>query len=174
VADAVHIRTKAPDITWVGKAACRDGAAVVSYTVYVPRNAIVEKVEVVNGAIEAAGLAGFVRLDNVNGNISVDRVTGDVKAVTVNGSIQAMFQRATRYAFASLQSTNGSIAVSLPADANMEVSAETSNGALLNDFGFPVYGAVHSSQGFFGTLVSRTALLTLQTVNGSIRVRRLR
>jgi hypothetical protein len=168
--DAIRVHTSAPDMTWVRPTPCPAGAAMVEYSLKLPRSAVIEKLEVVNGGVDASGLAGFIRVSTVNGRVALDRLTGDIKVAAVNGPITARFSRATHYAFASLSSTDGEIRVEVPGDGNCEVSAESANGAVTNAFGFPVYGALHSSQGFIGTIGSRLELITLESVNGSIHV----
>ena len=66
---------------------------------------------------------------------------------------------------------NGSITLDLPADLSADVDAETVNGRISVDF--PLGGNVHQTKRELrGTIGSGGRLLDLETVNGSITLRK--
>ncbi|MFO7626808.1 MAG: DUF4097 family beta strand repeat-containing protein [Candidatus Fermentibacteraceae bacterium] len=132
----------------------------VSFIVRVPRElSLKADVELVNGSITAVG-PHFVNLETSNGSITVEGAAGGDGAGTTNGNITASF-----IGFAggmTLETVNGSIRATLPADAAF--SAVTVNGNV-------------TVEGFNTTTSSRTGVTVrgepsaeIGTVNGNITV----
>lgn len=123
----------------------------------------------VNGDVEVRRIAGDVQASTVNGDVDVES-GGNAQASTVNGSIRASMASdpADDLRF---NTVNGSVTVSLPADANADVEAATVNGSLESDFPLTVQGRF-SNRRMRGTIGDGGHLLKLETVNGSVRIRR--
>jgi len=66
---------------------------------------------------------------------------------------------------------NGSVTVLLPAGANADVEAATVNGSLESDFPLTIQGRF-SNRRMRGTIGDGGHLLKLETVNGSVTIRR--
>ncbi len=66
---------------------------------------------------------------------------------------------------------NGSIALSLPADASTDVQATTVNGSITTDFPLTVTGKI-SPRRLTGTIGGGGRSMDLETVNGSVTLRR--
>ncbi|MDX1622883.1 MAG: hypothetical protein R3199_02765 [Gemmatimonadota bacterium] len=147
----------------------RDGAKI-DFTVHVPSGVDFEA-RTVNGGIETGELGGDVTVSTVNGGIEVTG-TGTVEANTVNGSIEAVTGAARWDGDLEFETVNGSITVTLPADASARVRAETVNGRLDTDFPLTVEGrwGPRRMEGTIGGGGGGT--LRLETVNGAIRLRR--
>ena len=92
-----------------------------------------------------------VKVENVNGRVEVDGVTAEVAASTTNGSVEVSGARgggrirrerdgvggagARRPSGPkSTSTTNGSVRLTLPPDANAEIDARTVNGGIGCDF----------------------------------------
>jgi hypothetical protein len=124
----------------------------------------------VNGDVETDRLGGDVRAYTVNGGIEV-AAAGFVEAHTVNGSIYASMGRADWSGDLEFHTVNGSINIELPDGVNAEVTARTVNGDLETDFPLTIQGR-WGPRKLTGTIGDGGRDLSLETVNGSIRLRR--
>jgi len=170
-ADRLSIRTHYPghdhtfwNDTW------HDDPASVEYTLTVPRQARLDEIKLVNGALEVRDVAGEVRADCVNGHIDAQNLQGRAELKAVNGSVEAHFGQmpASRL---EVSSVNGAVRVTLPSDANAEVEANTISGHISNEFGLAVSRHQFVGQSLHAQLGSGGAEVRLSTVNGSIEIR---
>src|SRR5213078_3412428 len=102
----------------------------------------------------------------VNGEVAAADLSSDVEANTVNGSI-----RISTAGYAEAQTVNGEITLDLPAGLSTEVRATTVNGDIQTDFPLMVTGRLGPRR-LHGTIGSGGRRLALETVNGSIRLRK--
>jgi DUF4097 and DUF4098 domain-containing protein YvlB len=107
----------------------------------------------------------------VNGGISVS-TPGTARAETVNGSITASMGRADWSGPLKFETVNGSIEVSLPDGVGAEVDARTVNGRIDTAFPLTARGRFNS-RSLRGTIGGGGRQLDLETVNGSISLKRL-
>jgi len=148
----------------------RDNDTTVNFTVRVPAGVNFEG-RTVNGKVEAERLSADVDAKTVNGSISVS-TTGVARAATVNGSITAVMGRADWPDDLEFKTVNGGIDLTLPASLSARVEAKTLNGEITSDFPMTVTGAF-SRRRLSGTIGSGgDRQLTLETVNGSVQIRR--
>jgi Putative adhesin len=152
-----------------GHMSTRDNDVVVDFTVRVPAGVRFVG-RTVNGAVEAANLASDVDANTVNGSIRVS-TSGVAQAQTVNGSITASLGRANWSDALEFRTVNGGITLRLPADLAAEVRAQTVNGEIETDFPLMVSGRMGPRR-LRGTIGSGGRQLELETVNGSIRLRK--
>ncbi len=125
-----------------------------------------------NGRVTADDMRSNLRLTTMNGAISADS-TGWVHATTMNGAVDVEMGSADWSGELELTSMNGAITVTLPASANVSVEAETMNGRVSSDWdGVQIHGRRKNQAS--GTIGSGGRDLELTTMNGSIRLRRLR
>lgn len=125
----------------------------------------------VNGRITAAGLRGDVQAYSVNGGVEVE-TSGLAEAETVNGGITVRAGRADWTGRARFETVNGSISVTLPADANADVEAKTVNGSIDTDFFVSPERGSFKHRKLSGRIGNGGRDLELETVNGSIELRR--
>jgi hypothetical protein len=153
-----------------GEMRVRDNDVEVDFAVRVPRGVRFEG-NTVNGGVDAMNLQGPVALNTVNGGVRLETTSGDAEAHTVNGSInatvRALGERPLRF-----ETVNGGITVSLPASLSADLEAETVNGTIETDFPIQVQGRM-SPRELNGRIGQGGRTLDLETVNGSIRLRRL-
>jgi hypothetical protein len=144
--------------------------------------------ETSNGPIEAIDIDGAVDAHTSNGHIRLEQVRGAVDATTSNSGIRAILEKVQ--GSVRLQSSNGPIDLSLPANAqsdvrahtsnsgitvhlpgevNARLSADTSNGSIASDFEMRIHGEI-SKHHIEGSLGSGGPLIDLRTSNGSIRI----
>ena len=95
----------------------------------------------------------------------------DASLSTVNGAIDAHFTKLDGRQNVKAETVNGRVAITIPKDADVEVSADTLNGGInAGDFG------LETEKGFVGSdlhgdIGGGSARLNIDTVNGSIRIR---
>jgi DUF4097 and DUF4098 domain-containing protein YvlB len=170
-ADYVRIETQHPDSKgWFNWGNGSSGS--VSYQLMVPSDVDLDSIETVNGDVTIESVDGEVKAGTVNGTISVSGLLADVNLDTVNGSIKAVFEELGAGQRVKADTVNGKIALYLPAEASARIAAETVNGSIdADDFGLKV------EKGFVGRdldgeIGGGDARVNLETVNGSIRIKR--
>ena len=146
-----------------------DNDVRVNFTVRVPAGVRFAG-HTVNGEVEAANLSGDVEAHSVNGSIRVS-TSGSAEASTVNGSITASMGRAQWTDALEFHTVNGGITLNLPPNVSTEVRASTVNGDIETDFPLMVTGRLGPRR-VTGTIGSGGRRLALETVNGSIRLRK--
>jgi DUF4097 and DUF4098 domain-containing protein YvlB len=163
--DAISIKTKYPENNH------RRDAASVDYTLTVPKGAQLDQVSTVNGAVEVQGISGPVRASSVNGTVKGRRLEGEVNLSTVNGRVEAEFRTGPAKSI-SLRSVNGTVSLSLPPDASVDLSAATVHGAIQSDFDLPVRKVGFGPGGNVKATIGKGgAAVRLNTVNGTILLR---
>ena len=144
----------------------------VKYDVIVPVNTRLDSVETVNGGVNISGVGGKVVSESVNGDLEVSDLAGDVDLSTVNGGIEADFAKLAEQQRVKVETVNGRVTIYLPADANVEINADTLNGGInASDFG------LETDKGFVGSdlngrIGDGSARLNIDTVNGAIKIRK--
>jgi DUF4097 and DUF4098 domain-containing protein YvlB len=141
----------------------------VTYTLHVPQNARIDKINLVNGSMTVQKLTGEITADLVNGKVQASELTGTADLATVNGTIDANYSSLTSVREIKLKSVNGSIDLKLPPSPNADVEASTVNGGISTDFPLQVTGH-WVGKNMTGTLGSGGVHIELNNVNGSIHV----
>jgi hypothetical protein len=147
-----------------------DNDTSVNFTVRVPAGVNFHG-RTVNGQVGAERLASDVVAQTVNGSVKVS-TTGLARAETVNGSITAVVGNADWPAGLQFKTVNGAIDLTLPASLSARVEAKTLNGEITSDFPMTVSGTF-SRRRLSGTIGGGgDRQLILETVNGSVQIRR--
>jgi len=168
-ADRVHIETRYGDGHLQGG---RHDAASVDYTLFVPRGAELDEIELVNGSLTLDGVAGDVAASLVNCEVRARGLTGNAEISTVNGTLEITLAELDAGRKVELSSVNGSLRLAVPAGAGGELEAATVHGDIRNDFGLEVDRSGFVGKSLEGTLGGGGARIELSNVNGSIDVRR--
>jgi DUF4097 and DUF4098 domain-containing protein YvlB len=148
------------------------GAGSIDYTIKVPSDAILEDIELVNGNLKVTGVTGYLSLGTVNGSITASGMAGNAWVETVNGNLDLSFDKMGKGQSVDLESVNGAIVIRIPAKASAHVEAETLNGNISNEFGLTVEKGEWVGRSMKGLVGSGDARITLETVNGSIDVKK--
>jgi hypothetical protein len=151
-------------------------------------------VETSNGSIEIRGHDGDAVMRTSNGRIDADGVKGLLEARTSNGSIHARLTDPVPNAPIKVESSNGSIELTLanlkdnpvrattsnssitlrlPSSTNAYLRAHTSNSHVSSDFDVLIRGGQATKHTLEGTIGSGGPTIDLGTSNGSIRIQRL-
>lgn len=147
----------------------RNNDTEVSFNVRVP-SGVRFNGRTVNGRVEANNLTADVDASTVNGDVEVT-TNGLARAKTVNGSITVSMGNANWTGDMEFKTVNGSIDVSMPASLSAEVEVKTLNGSISSDFPLTVQGNF-SRRHMSGTIGGGGRSLQLETVNGSVNIRR--
>ena len=168
--DYIRIETRHPSnlTSWFNWGNNHSGS--VSYELTVPTGVNLDKISTVNGDIEIRSMSGKVKAETVNGDLVATGLVSDVDLETVNGGVNAEFDTLAGSQRVSVEAVNGRIVLALPADTSARVHAETVNGSIdVDDFG------LKTDKGFIGhecdgQIGNGDARISLDTVNGSIRI----
>ena len=149
-----------------------NGDVRVDFTVRLP-DGVLTRIESVNGDISILGATADVDAQTVNGAIEIRTASPDLRASSVNGSIDVRLDSAGDGGSVHCETVNGSITLYLPPNFRGELDLETVNGSVNTDFPMTVQGRfdprhIRSRVGTGGPRLS------LETVNGSIELRRVR
>jgi hypothetical protein len=165
--DSVRIRTRLPE-----SRRGNNESGQVEYRVMVPRQARLDKINSVNGAVKLEGIGGATKASTVNGSLSAQQVSGVGSFSSVNGSVDVVCSALDAEKGLSLETVNGSVALTLPEDAQADIRADTLNGSIHNDFDlaakkhFPVGSSLEGQLGKGGPTVK------LHSVNGALRIKK--
>lgn len=169
--DLLTVKTELPRVKrgWF-RGSAEEGQ--VSYVLWVPVGATLDKIESVNGSVVIDGVRGTVHVSTVNGSIRCHSLAGTAELETVNGSVHSMHTALKEGARLKAGSVNGAIEVQLPADLSAALEASTVNGSIRSDFEFTT-SSRDSRRRVEARIREGSAHVELSTVNGSIRVREL-
>lgn len=142
----------------------------VEYTLTVPRSAVINDVDLVNGNLMVEGVEGGVEADTVNGNMVVRNSAGDFALSTVNGSIELYAENLMMNTSVDMESVNGSLDLYLPGSVGADIRAESLNGKISNGFGIEVHKGKYVGSNLRGAVGGGGSRVELETVNGSIEV----
>jgi hypothetical protein len=158
--DLVSIRTQ-----YAGADA--EHPASVDFRIMVPRGANLENVRLINGGLSISGVAGPIKASSVNGSIHAEKLEGATELSTVNGRLEAGFDRVS--SGIHLTSVNGSIHLSIPANADAVLDARNLSGGIESTFG----RAWRASDGhrLKASLNRGSAPIRVHNVNGGITIR---
>lgn len=173
-ADAVRIKTKyqSDRMSWNSDEPQRqNNPASVEYTITVPRGAQLERINLVNGALDIDGVKGDVNANSVNGQLRARGLAGRARLSVVNGRLEAAFDRIDETKTIELSSVNGQLSLTIPSDTHAELRASTVHGGIANDFGLPVRRGEYVGRELAGRLGRGGAFVKLNNVNGQIAVR---
>jgi DUF4097 and DUF4098 domain-containing protein YvlB len=160
----ITIKTKRKDWSLGGKRRLH-----INYKVKVPRRFNVSA-ETVNGSVDVEEISGSVEAKTVNGNVDMESIRGSFNASSVNGAIRADLTQIEESHDLSAHTVNGSLTITLPKNVKADLRAKTLNGSINSDFELSVKGRI--GKRVSGKINGGGPELHLQTLNGSIRIRK--
>ncbi|MEQ1645420.1 MAG: DUF4097 family beta strand repeat-containing protein, partial [Pyrinomonadaceae bacterium] len=150
----------------------RSGKLNVEFRLMVPRGAMLNEVETVNGSVTVSNFTNFTKISAVNGSVKASNLRGTAKLSTVNGEVDADFDRLESGSKISLDTVNGRVRVAIPSDSNATLRADSLNGSISNDFGLPVRKGKYVGRDLYGRLGNGEVQIKLDSVNGTLTVNR--
>lgn len=139
------------------------------------------------GKILVENISGEIDAENLNGPIEINNASGAVVAHSQNGKITVSLNRVTPGKSMSFVTMNGTVDVTLPADAKANLRMKTENGEIWSDFDVkldptnraPVVEDQRKNGGRYHVRLDKTLYgsingggpeLIMQTFNGSILI----
>ena len=149
-----------------------ENPATVEYSLTVPRKAVLESIELVNGQLEIDGVEGNVKASSINGAVSARGLMGEARLSTVNGPLQATFTQLDESKPISLGSVNGNLTIVIPSNSNASLRASTVHGSINNDFGIQVKHGEYVGHSLDAQIGNGGPRVKLTNVNGAISISR--
>ena len=144
----------------------------VDYELSVPRGAMLNEIETVNGSATVNDFSNFVKVSAVNGTVRAGNLRGTADLSTVNGEVVADFDRLAAGSKIALETVNGRVNLTIPSDSNATLRAESLNGAITNDFGLENRKGKYVGNSMHGRLGNGDVSIKLESVNGQLAVKR--
>ncbi len=150
----------------------KNGRLEVHFHLFVPRGAVLDEIETVNGSVTVSDFSNYTKISAVNGNVKAANLRGTANLSTVNGEVMADFERLETGSNISLNTVNGSVSLLIPSDANATVKADSVNGNITNDFGLPVRKGQYVGRDLYGRIGGGDVRVKLSSVNGKLAIGR--
>jgi Putative adhesin len=172
---SIEVDAKPHAVSVVTRYPQNEGVEVaVEYVIHVPHTARVEHLGTVNGALRIAGVESIEDLRTVNGNIEVYEGGGAIHAHTTNGNVHLEMAhlgaaRGADGGEATAETTNGSLLLAIPPDAQANVEAKCLNGNFSSELPLALESTLRPRE-IHGKLGAGGTPIHLRTVNGAIRV----
>src|SRR6187551_46936 len=119
-ADSFRVEAEYKSSRWNDKG--NDGRRV-DFKLWVPRGAVLNEIETVNGSAIVSNFTNVTKISAVNGNVTAVNLRGAAQLSTVNGSVNADFDRVDGASRIELNTVNGTVSVTLPSDLNATIRA---------------------------------------------------
>jgi len=144
----------------------------VQFHLTVPRGAVLDEIETVNGSVTVANFTNYTKISAVNGNVNAANLRGTANLSTVNGEVAADFDRLETGSKISLSTVNGRVNLLIPSDSSVTLRADSVNGNISNDFGLPVHKGEYVGRDLYGKMGNGDVQIKLNSVNGPLSVGR--
>jgi hypothetical protein len=154
-----------------GDRGMRNNDVNVEFRILVPRGVKVG-VNTVNGAVTVEGATAEVDASTVNGEVEVATSAGPVNASTVNGGVRARVGRVDSDADMDFTTVNGSVIAEFTGEFGGDVEMSTVNGALRTDYEITITGRLDPKHLRAHIGKAGGPRIKLETVNGSVELRR--
>ena len=164
-ADRVRVEVRAPRMNG-------PSGHEFTWTVKVPRGVSVD-LRTINGGIQVANLDGDVRARSTNGGIKgTALLAGSVDAAVTNGGIEIEMAKPVTTGTFDLEAVNGGVTINLPADSRADILGRCVNGGIsTSDLQLETVGE-QSRRRLDAKLNGGGARISLETVNGGVRIGR--
>ncbi len=170
-ADSFSVETEYERWNWKDKSERNRSRRIeVQFKLSVPRGAMLNEIETVNGSVTARDFVNYTKISAVNGDVNAANLRGTASLSTVNGTVVADFDRLDQGSKIDLSTVNGRINLSIPSDANATIKADSLNGSIVNGFGLPVRKGEYVGRDLHGRLGSGDVQIKLNSVNGPLAI----
>lgn len=158
--DKISIETDQPTVTY-GR------SYQVIYNAIIPDDWDVA-IENVNGKVVIDSLNGDVAVGLVNGDVVLTYISGNVAVGVTNGTVYGKINLPTS-GFCTINTVNGQIQLSIPQTTSAKLGAKVTNGTV-SVSNLTLNNMVSAQNYLSGVLGSGQGTITVETVNGSIKV----
>lgn len=150
----------------------RNGKLVIDYRLTVPRSAVLDAIETINGSVSIANASNVTRAKSINGQVKATNLRGTAELGTVNGTVAAEFDQLAGSGRIALSTVNGQVVLAVPSDINATLKSHSLNGTITNDFGLPVRKGKWVGRDLFGKIGTGETPIELSSVNGGLTIKR--
>jgi hypothetical protein len=144
----------------------------VQYKLTVPRGAVLNEIETVNGSVTISNMTNVTKANAVNGSVKATNLRGTAQIETVNGTSEVTFDRLDENSKINLSTVNGRVNLVIPSDADATIKADTVNGSISNEFGLPVRKGKYVGRDLYGKVGNGNVKINLDSVNGGLAIKR--
>jgi DUF4097 and DUF4098 domain-containing protein YvlB len=144
----------------------------VQYKLMVPRTAMLNEIETVNGSVTISNMTNYTKASAVNGSVKATNLRGTAHIETVNGTSDVTFDRLDNSSRINLSTVNGRVNLIIPSDADATIKADTVNGSISNEFNLPVRKGKYVGRDLYGKLGDGSVKINLDSVNGGLSIKR--
>ncbi len=144
----------------------------VEYRLTVPRTAMLNEIETVNGSVAISDMTNYTKASAVNGTVKAINLRGTAYIETVNGTSEVSFDSLNDDSRINLTTVNGQVNLTIPSDSDATLKAESVNGRIANDFGLTVRKGKYVGRDLYGKVGDGRAKINLESVNGGLIVKR--
>jgi len=145
--------------------------AKVDYKIWLPADASLSDIELVNGDLTIENISGEVEAEVVNGSINAMELSGNSEISVVNGNVNVGYKAQVEDVDnIEIETVNGRIELFIPQDINANVSADTMHGRIKTAFGLKATKSTFSGYNLRGEVGSGGTNINLDSVNGSIKL----
>ena len=124
-----------------------------------------------NGEVEVRNAKASVHVSTGNGNVDVATVEGPVEVSSGNGNIDVRMSALRAKEDMEFHTGSGDVRLTLPANYNGELDAQTGNGSIRSDFDLKVKGQL-SPRHVRATIGEGGPMLRMSTGNGQFEIRK--
>ena len=149
-----------------------NGKLTVDYKLMVPRGAVLNEIETVNGSVSVSNFTNITKVSAVNGSVSATNIRGTASLSTVNGEVTADFDQLQSGSKINLDTVNGKVNLLIPSDSHATVKADSLNGVITNGFGLPVHKGKYVGRDLYGRIGNGDVQIRLNSVNGALSIGR--
>ncbi len=146
------------------------GKLTVDYQLMIPRGAVLDEIETVNGSVTITNFNNATKASAVNGTVKASNLSGNANLSTVNGEVVVDFSSLDQGSKISLGTVNGKVNLTLPSDANATLKVDSLNGNISNDFGLPVRKGKYVGRDLYGRLGTGDVRIKMDSVNGDVKI----
>ncbi|HNU06892.1 MAG TPA: hypothetical protein PKO33_03930, partial [Pyrinomonadaceae bacterium] len=146
----------------------RNGKLLIDYRLTVPRSAVLDAIETINGTVSVVNATNVTRAKSINGHVKATNLRGTAELGTVNGTVTADFDQLAGSGRIALNTVNGQVNLTVPSDINATLKSHTLNGSITNDFGLPVRKGKWGGRDLYGKIGHGERPIELSSGNGGL------
>lgn len=144
----------------------------VQYKLMVPRTAVLNQIDTVNGSVIVSNMTNITKVSAVNGAVKATNLRGTANIGTVNGTSEVSFEKLDSNSNITLSTVNGRVNLTIPSDTDATVKADTVNGSISNEFNLPIRKGKYVGKDLYAKLGDGSVKINLNSVNGGLAIKR--
>ena len=144
----------------------------VQFRLQVPRTAVLNEIETVNGLVTVGNFVSMTKVSAVNGNVTATNLRGAANLSTVNGEVMADFDRLETGSRITLSTVNGRVTWSFLRMQTRRSRQIRSMATLRTTSAFRLRKDNMFGRDLYGRVGSGEVNIKLDSVNGALAIKR--